>query len=191
VANILDDLSLDHRNLARLFDLVGRELVTFGKGGLPDYELVASVLDYCLNYPDLYHHPKEDLIYERLKSRAPDVAQVIGDLREEHQKLGVLTRRFSTAVRNVVEDETLPRDWFTDVANDYLNFSRNHMQMEEVLFYPAARKHLTAADWDALDAEAENVADPLFGGDTQAKYQNLYREIMEWGGVSEPSVEAS
>ncbi len=181
MSKILDDLREDHRNLARLWDLLGRELKVFKDGGHPDYDLVETILDYCLNYPDLCHHPKEDLIYEKLVERDPAAAKTIGDLKKEHEKLASLTWRFSTAVSNVLEDEQLPRDWFMDIANDFLSFSRNHMQMEEVLFFPAARKCLTAKDWAELEASVENVNDPLFGEDKQEKYESLFREIMDWG----------
>ncbi len=185
MTEILEQLSEDHKNLARLFDLLGRELKIFKEGGLPDYDLVGNILDYCLNYPDLYHHPKEDLVFDKLRIRAPEAADAIGNLEKEHQKLSTLTWRFATAVGNVLEDEQLPRDWFMDVANDFLNFSRNHMQMEEVLFFPAARKNLTVEDWAGLEAASEDIEDPIFGDGKRDKYQTLLLEIMDWGGTGQ------
>jgi len=180
MSKIIDNLRKDHRNLAKLWDLLGRELKVFKEGGLPDYDLVESILDYNLNYPDLCHHPMENLVFEKLMKRDPAADSAIGDLEKEHEKLSSLTWRFSTAVANVLEDEQLPRDWFLDVANDFLSFSRNHMQMEEVLFFPAALKTLTAEDWDDLEDACEKVDDPLFSDQKQKKYQALYQEIMDW-----------
>ena len=57
MVKILDDLRQDHRNLSWLWDLLGRELNIFKEGGRPDYDLVEAILDYCINYPDLCHHP--------------------------------------------------------------------------------------------------------------------------------------
>ncbi len=71
------------------------------------------------------------------------------------------------------------------VANDFLTFSRNHMQMEEVLFFPAARKCLTSKDWADLEASVENVNDPLFGEDKQEKYKSLFQDILDWGKMLE------
>ncbi len=191
MAKILDEIRDDHRNLARLLDLLARELNTFKEGGRPDYDQVEDILEYCLHYPDLCHHPKEDLIFEKLQARDPATANIIGNLKLEHEKLSTLTLRFSIAVRNVLDNEMLPRDWFLDLGNDYLSFSRNHMQMEEVLFFPAARKTLAPEDWAELDDTWETVEDPLFGKETQKKYEGLYREIMNWEGVSDPQVRAS
>ncbi len=182
---ILDDLHQDHQNFARLWDLLGRELKIFKDSGQPDYGLVETILDYSVNYPELCHHPKEDLIYEKLAARDPAAAKAVGDLKKEHETLASLTWRFSTAVGNVLEDEQLPRDWFMNIANDFLIFSRNHMQMEEVLFFPATRKCLTAKDWAELEVSVENVNDPLFGEDKQEKYKSLFQDIMDWGRMLE------
>ena len=191
MAKILDVLGDDHRNMARLFDLLARELNTFKDSGRPDYDLVESILEYCLHYPDLCHHPKEDLIYEKLQTRDPASANVIGNLKIEHQKLSALTMRFSSALRNVLEDQTLLRDWFLELGNDFLTLTRSHMLMEEVLFFPAARKALTDEDWAELDDAWETVADPLFGEQTQKKYEGLYQEIMNWEAQSQPQAQAS
>ncbi len=191
MTKILDELRDDHRNLARLLDLLGRELNTFKEGGRPDYDLVENILEYCLHYPDLCHHPKEDLIFEKLQARDPATANTVGNLEQEHAKLTDLTWRFSSAVINVLEDETLPRDWFLFLANDYLSFSRSHMLMEEVLFFPAVRKTLTPEDWAELDETWEMVEDPLFGEEIQKKYERLYQEIVNWEGRSQPQVRAS
>ena len=186
---ILDQLSQDHRNMAHLFDLLGRELKAFKEGDLPDYDLVGNILDYCLNYPETYHHPMEDLVFDKLRIRNPEITDAIGNLKKEHEKLSTLTRRFMMAIGNVLEDEQLPRDWFMDVANDFLSCSRNHMQMEEVLFFPAARKNLTPEDWAALEAASQKGDDPLFGDEKLEIYKALYQEIMEWGKAGQGAPE--
>ncbi|MBI2586127.1 MAG: hemerythrin domain-containing protein [Rhodospirillales bacterium] len=182
---ILDDLHDDHMNMARLYDLLGRELMTFKNGELPDYELVQKILDYCLAYPDQVHHPKEDLVFRKLKARDPAAAESIGDLAEEHEKLAAFTRRFATALANVLEDEQLPRDWFVDLANDFLAFSRRHMQMEEVLLFPAARKLLTPADWAEIEkAMVRRFARPS-DDDRRERFEAGLGEIMAWGKAAE------
>ncbi len=188
---ILDDLRDDHKNMARLFDLLGRELKVFKTGERPDYELAKKILDYCLAYPNTCHHPKEDLVFHKLRERYPEAAEAIGDLDKEHEKLTVFTRRFAAALANVLEDEQLPREWFTDVANDFLNFSRRHMQMEEVLFFPVARKRLTAADWAELETAVAGRFEPALGKDELRRFQASYREIIDWGKSAEEPAEAA
>lgn len=181
MSQVIAQLREDHANIARILDLLAREVIAFNQGRAPDYYLVELILDYILGYPQLVHHPKEDLLFERLQSRAPDAAADVGDLKREHAELATLTRRFSAAVGNILHDAELPREWFVDVANDFLTFMRRHMQMEEVTFYPAALRALSDEDWRQIDAVIEAPADPLFGGKVDARYRVLYDEILEWG----------
>ncbi len=44
MTKILDELRVDHRNMARMLDLLGREMNTFKEGGRPDYDLVEMVI---------------------------------------------------------------------------------------------------------------------------------------------------
>ena len=43
---------------------------------------------------------------------------------------------------------------------------------------PLAAKHLTAADWQALDAAFLGHTDPLLGADALAKYEALFSRIV-------------
>ncbi|PIW27416.1 MAG: hemerythrin [Rhodospirillales bacterium CG15_BIG_FIL_POST_REV_8_21_14_020_66_15] len=182
MSDVMWKLRDDHKKLARLMDLIAREVRVFDAGETPDYELVANILDYTQNYPDLYHHPVEDHVLAKLRLRDPEAAANVGDLVQEHEKLGALTRRFAAALHNVVQDETLPRDWFVDIAGDYLTFQRRHMQMEEVVFFPAALRALTEDDWRVIQNTITMPDDPLFGdGEDQERYDRLHREILKWG----------
>ena len=182
MSDVIWKLRDDHKKFARLLDLIAREVRVFDAGELPDYDLVSNILDYTQNYPDLYHHPVEDLVLAKLRLRDPDAAASVGGLDKEHEKLGALTRRFAAALHNVMQDAELPRDWFIDVAGDYLSFQRRHMQMEEVVFFPPALRALTDPDWQEIRDAITLPGDPLFGdGEGQAKYDRLHREILKWG----------
>jgi hemerythrin-like domain-containing protein len=66
MTTIIDQLETDHRNVAELLGILSAELDTIKRIEDPDYPLMGMVLDYLLTYPDLVHHPKEDLIYQML-----------------------------------------------------------------------------------------------------------------------------
>ncbi len=80
-------------------------------------------MDYCLNYPDLYHHPKEDLVLEHLKAADPVAAAAVGDLAAEHRDLAALTRRFADAIDAILQDNQVPRGPFEDAARRFLEAS--------------------------------------------------------------------
>ena len=70
MVDIIQGLRQEHRNIESLLRVLERELSVFDRGERPDYEVVLAVIDYFKDYPDSCHHPKEDMIVEKLTSSA-------------------------------------------------------------------------------------------------------------------------
>ncbi|MDA0998828.1 MAG: hemerythrin domain-containing protein [Proteobacteria bacterium] len=161
MSDIIAGLREDHVRTAGLLRLIEDEVEIFLEGNRPDYELVGAIVEYALTYPDLVHHPTENLVLKRLRAKLPEIELSIGDLVMEHHRLAALTRRFHAALVNILSDASLPREWFAGIAKEYIDFTRRHMQMEEVVFFPAAEKNLDAADWKAVRRSMPKTIDPL------------------------------
>ncbi len=140
MTDILDAIHEDHANMVKMLNALERQLAVFDAGETPDYDIVRGVVDYCLDYPDLYHHPKEDLVFERLKVRDPAAAAEIGDLPSQHAELAVRTRRLQEAVAAVLGDLEVPRARLDETLREFLDAYRQHMNEEERAFLPAARR---------------------------------------------------
>lgn len=177
---IIDALHKDHANLAKLLAALERQVAAFDRGERPDYDILHGVIDYCLNYPDLYHHPKEDLVMERLRARDPAAAAPLGDLLAEHVRLGEVARRFAAAVHNILQEVEVPRVAFDQAARTFLKAYREHMAAEERTFLPLAGKTLTEEDWREIDARMGPRADPLFEGEPEDRFRALREDILAW-----------
>jgi len=182
MVRVVDQLGRDHRNLRLLLDIVEEEMNAYGEGRVPDFDLLRMIAEYTLHYPDLVHHPKEDLVFERLVMRAPGAKAVIGDLLEEHRRLAELTRRFAAAVNNVARDVELPRKWFDSLAREYLLANRLHMQLEEKHFLPRAMAVLTEEDWAAIDERLSHADDPVLGERVAEGHLLLHERILKLHG---------
>ncbi len=66
---IMESLRKDHDNMRLLLDLLESQTEVFRRGEKPDYDLLRLTVEYCLGYPDHYHHPKEDEIHHRLRQK--------------------------------------------------------------------------------------------------------------------------
>ena len=77
---IIERLSQEHRNIEKLLAILERELEFFDRGDRPDYEVIRSVISYFEVYPEVYHHPQEDLVFAKLRTRDPAAAAKVGDL---------------------------------------------------------------------------------------------------------------
>src|SRR6266571_1706640 len=83
------------------------------------------------DYPDSCHHPKEDVIVEKLKARDPGAAATVGDLEAQHQEGARRLRRVAQAVERVLSDQDLLRQTVHDIIADFVKQERQHMDMEE------------------------------------------------------------
>ena len=177
---ILATLHQDHANMAKLLDALERQIGLFDRAEQLDYDIVGGIVDYCLTYPDLTHHPMEDLVLEKLRRRAPEAAAGIGRLDVEHQQLATLTRRFAAAVHNILQEAEMPRDAINGLAREFIETYRTHMRMENEVFFTAAAENLTEADWAEIAERMRQTDDPLFGPPSEARFARLRDDVLAW-----------
>jgi hemerythrin-like domain-containing protein len=108
-AMIIELLSREHRNIETLLTVLERELEIFDRGDRPDYEIIRAIISYFEVYPEVYHHPQEDLVFAKLKIRDPAAAAKVGDLAREGQKGAERLHRVAQAVESVLADRELLR----------------------------------------------------------------------------------
>lgn len=187
MSKVVRALRREHADMARLLAALERQLDVFDQGGAPDYDIVQGVIAYCLDYPDLYHHPKEDLVLARLHARDPEAAEAAGELLRDHEALAALTHRFAEAVGNVLKEAEVSRQAVRDLAREFLESYRKHIAMEESRFLPAALAALDEADWQAIEAELGERPDPLFGSPPDRRFERLRRDILAWEKAEQES----
>jgi hemerythrin-like domain-containing protein len=180
MAEILRQLREEHVNMARLLNALDHQLAIFDRGEQPDYDVLAAAADYFTGFSDRCHHPKEDLLFRRIKEVDADSARSLPDLDREHRKLATLARHFQEAVNNVLEEVEVSRSAFDAVLRHFVGEQRRHMQMEDEQLLPLAERILGEKDWAELDAIATKEDDPLFGAAASREFQSLLRKILEW-----------
>ena len=181
-------LRQEHANMSMLLDLLDHQLARFKAGAEPDYAVVKGIIDYFLSYPDLHHHPKEDLIYLRLRVRDPVQAEALAELLAGHDDLALLTRRFARATLDrMLNPGEEPWQWFTSLGREFIDTNRRHMAKEEEHFFPMVLRLLTPEDWAAIDAQVTDRADPLFGGKVEGRFAALHESLVarERGALSD------
>ena len=178
MVRVIDQLCRDHRNLRLLLDIVEEEMNAYREGRVPDFDLLSMIAEYTLHYPDLVHHPRENVIFERLLVRDPGAQEIIGALVQEHGRLAGLTRKFVGAISNAARDVEMPREWLDAVAKEYLFVNRLHMQHEEEHFLPRAMTRLTADDWAEIDQRLAHSDDPVFGEKVEEAYLYLHERVL-------------
>jgi hemerythrin-like domain-containing protein len=177
---IINLLLEEHQNIEKLLRVVEHELEIFDCSGRPDYEILQTIIQYFQDYPQSCHHPKEEMIFQKLKTRDPAAAQRLGDVEAEHE---VETRRlqsFARAVDSVLADQEFLRESFHLAVHDFIAHQREHLRKEELLLFPAAAKALRPEDWAEIDARLDDRKDPLFDSVVEEKFHNLQNTILRW-----------
>jgi len=175
---IIERLSREHRNIEKLLAVLERELEIFDRGDRPDYEVIQAIISYFQVYPDVYHHPQEDLVFAKLKIRDPTTAAKLGGLAREHQKGAERLRRVAQAVGSVLADREVLRQNVDSIVRDFIEHERYHIVAEDRDFFPAALKALTPQDWAEIASALTGHKDPLFSDVTEEKFDTLRTHIL-------------
>ena len=180
MTNVIAALKADHVNMLQLLEILEANISALERGERPDYDILSAILEYCLNYPDLYHHPKEDSVFRALRARRPEVVQGMGNLEQQHDELSSLTRRLGASIRQILLEAELDRGAVVALAQEFIASYRHHIEMEEKWFFPAAENHLIAEDWSAIHRDLRVATDPIFDGVAAKDLQDLRERVLRW-----------
>ena len=181
MTRIIELLHGEHRDVEKLLNVLEDELKVFDRRERPDYEVIQAIISYFQDYPDCCHHPKEDMIFDKLKARNPPAAKRIGDVEAEHRQETERLDRVARVVRNVLLDREVVRQTFSDVIRDFIDHQRVHMAMEERTLFPAAANALRPEDWQEIDSKWNDKTETLFNVAMEEKCRSLRDRILRWG----------
>ncbi len=177
MTGVMEELHRDHVHFARLLPILEEELDVLHAAGSPDYQLALDIMHYMTQYPDLFHHPREDVVFERMLLRDPSLSGVLGELLRDHQRLAKIGSDFHDILAGVLEGAIMSREELDRRGRDYLNAMNSHMDVEEGEVFPLAEKLLDDRDWAAVEDAMGRREDPLFGTLVEARYEDLFEYL--------------
>ena len=172
----LVNLREDHANASRLLDLLDYESEAVRRGEDADYDVIEGVIDYFKGYPDAFHHPLEDQIFNRLSQADPTRAEAIGNLLAEHETMRRETARLAAALDSVRLEAEVPRNDIVEKIEAFVTMYRGHMVAEDERFFPVAAETLGDADWAAIRQNINEQDDVLFRG--KEGFEGLRKRLL-------------
>ena len=167
----------EHVYFRRLLELLQRELDAFHRGDRPNYELMLDVVAYLRDYSDQVHHPREDVAFERLAVRCPDLKLDLARLSQEHRVIARAGEALRQYLESILAGSMVQRAEVEVAAATYLVYYGNHIAKEDELVLSRAAELLSPGDWDAIKAVPAANGDPLFGDKPAERYRALRRRI--------------
>ncbi len=172
-------IRLEHFNIASVLVCLSHLLEEIQQGRWePDFELLGAILDYLEQFPEVFHHPKEeDHLFKAIAQRAPSAEVKLGYVRQEHVKGGEMLADLRRKLNAFAEN----RDAFSafrDAAETYVAFERRHMAREEKELLPLALEVLHDEDWRAINTAFGRNEDPMFGRERKKEFAGLVQRIL-------------
>ncbi|MGO1396398.1 MAG: hemerythrin domain-containing protein [Halomonas sp.] len=181
---MLNQLRLDHANMARLLHVLQLKQKTLVLGERPNFQLMREVVDYILSYMDGFSTPLERVCVERLHTLAPEHVALTEQMANDYRELKPRLQRLSNDIDMILMDNVLPMDRFADDLKNYLEAHRAYLRHEREGLFPLIDEHFSQDDMEelrlALPEGAEKELERL-----QEAYPELYAELR---GADVPAV---
>jgi hemerythrin-like domain-containing protein len=189
VNTVMEKLRHEHADMRRVILLIRMQLDLLERHAQPDLILLTNALYYMRKFPSVVHHPKEDLIFEKLLARGAPVQKVVEELDRQHQEIYALEDNLIELTLSMQQGNAQARDRLLEFGRHYLAIQALHVETEERVLYPEALHTLRANDWKAIRGDSVRIDDPLFGNNPTERYRYLYDYLLREAadnGVSSP-----
>lgn len=174
---LMDELRLDHRNMAIVLSLMDGLVEQMERGKDPDFELLEEIMRYMTVYPDAVHHPKEDIVYAKLRSKRPDLADDLDHVPEDHRQIAELGSLLRSEVEAVNAGAAVRRQKMIDDTAAYVKRLRNHMRWEEEDLFSRIDLMLDAEPYKVDLSGIGRVKDPVFELEIEAGFRRLLESL--------------
>lgn len=176
--NALDIIKSEHRALAAVLTALQAYVNDIVAGRyVPDFQLLAAMIEYITELPDKVHHPKEDqYLFVALRRRSAEAAAALDVLESEHRNVHHAWNAIAGALADFKNAGAAGAPTFKAAVDRYFDFQWQHMSKEETQVMPLAQRVLTPDDWTAIDA-AFNANDNPWEGPA-GRYKALFTRIV-------------
>lgn len=171
---LLRGLTEEHRSIGRLLVILEQQVQAVRDGNRADFGVVRTIMEYMTRYPDRHHHPREDLILDRIDAANPEMADITSELRRSHESFARKGQDLIGQLQGDLRSLNRARvDRLEEMLVDYIVLLRRHMHYEETIVFDEASRRLRKADWKDIEAAIPRVDDPIFGETTAPEFQAL------------------
>jgi hemerythrin-like domain-containing protein len=178
-AVLLSDLRRDHRNIAIVLGILDQEVNNLVHTETPDFELAHDVMQYMIVYSDAVHHPKEDVLYAKMRVEIPAIATGLERVETDHREIAVLGENLRRNIEAIISGTAVTRIRLATDSTDYIQRLRDHMAWEEEDLFCRADELVRNRGSLPLELTHLGSGDPIFGSDRERSFARLLQHILE------------
>jgi len=174
----IEKLRREHVRLERLVVLLNSQPYLRTDSMAPNIGLLVDALVYLTRFPDVTHHVIEDRMVEKLLEKNALSTECGREIEAQHVTLIRDGRDLLRDLEAAIRGGNMSQELVDARIRLYAERLHHNMAIEELTLFPAAEKYLSDADWRAIEAHGEFAQlDPLFDGETDARFADLYQAI--------------
>ena len=177
---ILHSLEREHVQVTRLLDLMRLNFDSLkSQPSARPMRNIQRILNYLGHEISGPHCRKENVIFDAVRNSGYPGSLFWGNLENEHQQIEALLNR--AAVLLGEPHECIDKDWVSAfyTLNTVL---RNHIKIEERIWFPAARQCLTDTDWEqvmrSIRVLQEEIKSTAKAGNANTSSNREYQRIL-------------
>lgn len=176
---LIEALRREHLRMREVLALIAAELDRHEQDGTADFLLVAKALSYMQAFPSRVHHPKEDVIFERLAIRDPAYRLRVEELREQHLQIYEVEIWLKAMALRCPAPGTTETRRFISFGHEYLKLQYDHIRVEDHVLFPRALEVLQLGDWAQVAVQVQDMEDPLSGTAPAEEFRVLYESLQQ------------
>jgi hemerythrin-like domain-containing protein len=186
----LRGLREDHARFSRVLSMIGRDarrLVDEPEAVLP---LFAEAVDYVVSFQNVYHHPREEIMFAKIAEKSESLATAASNLSREHQATADAGKELLSLMERASRGPSAgpDRERLARTLERFARSMRGHIAQEEEIFYSQAWTEMTPQDWEGLAGSAAAI-DPLDGTE-DGRYPLLAEYVAEGRTHSKVAMES-
>jgi len=144
---------IEHRLIERMIAVIEMELTRIRRSGKTDPLLIDTAVDFIRVYADRTHHGKEEEIFFRDLAKKPlseTDRRVLDELIEEHAFGRKITEELVEANNRYRNGDEASLQVIATRLQTLVTFYPDHIDKEDKVFFPAATRHLSAEEQEAM-----------------------------------------
>lgn len=169
----------EHRSIAAVLGGL-QQLDQAGRinGKVPDLGLMRLMVDYLRQCPAKLHHPKEEtFIFRLLRQHTGEHNAVLDELERQHTLENALIDTLSDALSSQERGQPDAPTAISAAIQRLGGAIWEHMSLEESIIFPAARRHLSNAEWSTVYQAFSAHEDPLRAYPSEIPIKQLFARI--------------
>jgi len=146
-------LTGEHLLIARMVDLMQRELEKIGRGKKADLIFIDGAIDFAKNYADLCHHGKEEsILFENLamKRLLPEHKKLMDELVLEHIENRKIINNLEVTRERYIKGDSAAVGLILTACKRLADFYPGHMAKEEKRFFTPSMEYFSKREQEEM-----------------------------------------